>query len=161
MSRVEEVVLQVQRLRRTGPVLVGISGFRGAGKSTLTRELLAAIPGSTRVRGSDFVDPNTGLDRGRLSAQVLTPFRDERTDAVLLIDAADLFHPDLVDAFTLRIWVDTPLTVASARGRARDRERGRDTDTLWTEVWTPADFDFAARFAPRERADLHVITIAR
>lgn len=142
-------------------MLVGISGFRGAGKSTLVRELLAAIPGSTRVRGSDFTGPSGGLDRGRLHTQVLAPFREERTGAVLFVDAAELFHPDLSDAFTLRIWVDTPLTVASARGRARDRAFGRDTDALWTRVWAPADFDFAARFSPREHADLRIVTIAR
>jgi uridine kinase len=185
MPGMDDILDAVDRIHRlSGRVIVGISGFGGSGKSTLARSLNTAIPGSARIRGDDFLDPDLsherstdwdGVDRLRLRREVLDPFRDGRPGTfrrfdwggrrlgpaepipdvdVLLIDAIGLFHPELDGALDLTVWVDLDLAVATERGKTRDRELGRDHDHLWDGVWVPNERDFVARFNPRERSDL-------
>ncbi|TDE97649.1 phosphoglycerate transporter [Occultella glacieicola] len=168
-----------------GRATIGISGYAGAGKSTLTRALVGRIPGATRLRGDDFLDPARshrrspdwdGVGRDRLREEVLRPhLRGDRTiryrpfdwsrrepgepvtlptGDVLVLDAIGIFHPDLLDLFSLTIWVEADPEDAVRRGMARDRALGRLHDRLWTEVWAPNDVEFAARFAPAGRAEL-------
>lgn len=166
------------------PIVVGISGYAGSGKSTLTRELVARIPGSIRMRGDDFLDPTRshrrstdwdGVERTRLVAEVLKPFREGTpgsfrrydwtarrlsapepvpTGSALIVDLIALFHPDTAGSLDLRIWCDLDLATAQRRGMARDAAAGHDHARLWEEVWTPNDRDFDARFAPRHAADV-------
>lgn len=182
--RPTEIIDSIENLRRHSPaIVVGVSGFAGSGKSTLTRRLTASIEGSARVRGDDFLDPQRshqrssdwdGVDRLRLRREVLDPYRQGRPgqfrrfdwgtrqlgppeaipDAqVLLVDAIGLFHPELDGVFDFTIWVDLDLSTATERGKARDRKLGRNHDRLWDEVWVPNDRDFALRFDPRATAD--------
>jgi uridine kinase len=167
------------------PVVVGISGYCGAGKSTLARELTDLMPGAVRMRGDDFLDPVRshqrssnwdGVERERLVATVLEPFRAaehgtfQRYDwacrqlgapepvpqaEILIVDLIGLFHPEALPALDLRIWCEADLEVAAAQGRERDRELGRRHDRLWADIWIPNDRDFAARFDPRAQA--HVL----
>jgi uridine kinase len=184
----ETIVDEIDRLRAGSPrVLVAITGFGGAGKSTLTRALVDTVPDSVRLRGDDFLDPQRshrrstdwdGVERGRMRAEVLEPFRrgdavrfrpydwdagelgpttSLPTASVLLVDAIGLLHPDLVGCFDLTVWVDVDLETAGRRGLERDRTDGHDHDRLWAEVWTPNDRDFAEQFKPRERADLRYV----
>lgn len=179
------IIDTIEELSRHSPaIVVGVSGFAGSGKSTLTRELAASIKGSARIRGDDFLDPHRshqrssdwdGVDRLRLRGEVLAPFRQGRPGLfrrfdwntrrlgapeaipqaeVLLVDGIGLFHPDLDGVFDLRIWVDLDLGTATERGKARDRRLGRNHDRLWDQVWAPNDQDFATRFDPRASADL-------
>lgn len=71
------------------PIVVGVSGYCGAGKSTFARALVerATDGGVVRIRGDDFLDPVrshlrssdwNGVERGRLADEVLRPFRDGR-----------------------------------------------------------------------------------
>lgn len=191
MATFDEVLAAIEALRARSPrVVVGVSGFGGAGKSTLTRRLLAEVPDSARIRGDDFIVPSlarqrssdwAAVERGRLRVEVLEPFRDGRPGtfrpydwatgtrgpaeplpdaAVLVVDAVGLFHPDLDGMLDLRVWVDVDLDTATERGRARDRRRG-DADTdVWDEVWAPNERDFAERHRPRESADLRYVALA-
>ncbi|GAA1778371.1 AAA family ATPase [Agromyces lapidis] len=168
------------------PIVVGISGYCGAGKSTLARALVARDGGIVRIRGDDFLDPVlshrrsidwSGVERERLADEVLRPFRAGRSSEfrpydwsarrlgeprplpsaeVLVVDLIGLFHPDTVELLDLRIWVDLDLETAARRGKARDEALGRRHDRLWDEVWVPNERDFAERFRPRERAHLSV-----
>ena len=184
-SQVRVIIETIENLRRHSPaVVVGVSGFAGSGKSTLTRRLAASIEGSARIRGDDFLDPHRshqrssdwdGVERIRLRREVLDPFRQGRPGQfrrfdwstrqlgppepiphaqVLLVDGIGLFHPELDGVFDFAIWVDLDPGTATERGKARDRELGRNHDRLWDEVWVPNDRDFLARFDPRATADL-------
>lgn len=167
--------------------LVGISGYGGSGKSTLTRSLLEELPGARRIRGDDFLDPPrvfersehwAGVDRVRLRDEVLEPYRRGRAvvfrrydwsagrlgdpeplpeTRILLVDLIGLLHPELGGCFDLTVWVDTDLATATERGKARDRALGNDHDRVWDEVWAPNERDFEQRFSPRDAADLRFV----
>jgi uridine kinase len=166
------------------PIVVGISGYGGSGKTTLARELVAELPGAVRMRGDDFLDPARshvrstnwdGVDRRRLVSTVLAPFRAERPSefrrydwsarslgmaeplpqaTVLVLDLIGLFHPEALPAIDLAVWCDVDLGAATQRGIARDKDLGRDHESLWREVWVPNEIDFAARFAPQVAANV-------
>ena len=164
------------------PVVVGVSGFCGAGKSTLAREVVDRVEGAARMRGDDFLDPARshrrsgdwdGVERDRLASEVLQPFRARRAGTfrrydwsrrglgdpeplpragVLVVDLIGLFHPDVLALLDVTVWVDLDPDVAAERGKARDTALGRRHEHLWDDVWVPNDYDFAARFAPRAAA---------
>ena len=85
MATFDEVVERIDALRDgKRRIVVGISGFGGAGKSTLARRLVEALPGSARLRGDDFLEPGlvgersddwSAVERRRLREEVLDPFR--------------------------------------------------------------------------------------
>ena len=185
MTDVQDVVAAIEQRRgELARVVVGISGFAGAGKSVLARRVVDSVHGAVRVRGDDFLDPARvhrrsgdwdGVDRERLRSEVLEPFRAGRDvevrrldwdtgklgeptplprASVLVIDAIGIFHPDLLPWFDLSVWIDADLRVAQHRGMTRDRAAGLDHDHLWTDVWSPNDREFEQVFSPRTRADL-------
>ena len=191
MASFHDLVRAADELRSRMPrAVVAISGFGGAGKSTLARRLVAAAPGSVRMRGDDFIVPAlagersgewSAVERRRLRREVIDPFRvgmpstfrrydwstgelrsaEPLPDAgVLVVDAVGLFHPDLDGSIDLRVWVDLHLELATQRGKARDRLAGNDHDRLWDEVWVPNERDFAERYRPREAADLRYVASA-
>ena len=185
VADLEDIVETIARLRESSPrVVVAITGFGGAGKSTLTKTLAERVPESVRLRGDDFLDPMRshvrspdwdGVERGRIRSEIIEPFRRGEpavyrpydwdvgelgapvtlpSAAVLLVDSIALVHPDLEGCFDLIVWVDVDLETAGVQGRERDRRAGNDHDALWDEVWIPNDRDFAVTYDPKGRADL-------
>lgn len=182
----DDVLEQIVERERASdrPITVGISGFCGSGKSTLTRGLAAALPKAVRMRGDDFLDPARshrrssdwdGVDRKRLVSTVLEPFRDGRTSqfqrydwarralgpeeplpqaTTLVVDLIGLFHPEALPSLDVTIWCDVDLDTAARRGIARDRDLGRSHDALWHDIWLPNERDFEQRFTPRDTAGL-------
>ncbi|RLQ85507.1 phosphoglycerate transporter [Mycetocola zhadangensis] len=178
---ISECSLQLDR-----PITVGISGYCGSGKSTITRQLLNDLPGSIRMRGDDFLDPARshvrsndwdGVDRERLARDVLKPFRSSQATQfrrydwarrelgdleplpqanVLVVDAIGLFHPDTLPALDLTVWVDVELDIAAERGKRRDRSLGRNHDSLWDDVWIPNERAFDKYYRPRSEARFFV-----
>ena len=185
MSNVVEIVDAIDRsCEQLGRVAVGVSGYAGAGKSVLARQLVDVVDDAVRLRGDDYLDRRRvhrrssdwdGVERHRIRDEALEPFRagvpvavrplDWSTGrlgaptplpraSVLVLDAIDIFHPELLPWFDLTVWVDVDLDVARAQGMARDRAAGRDHDTLWTDVWTPNDREFEQRFFSKNSADI-------
>jgi len=185
MSNVVEIVDAIDRsCEQLGRVAVGVSGYAGAGKSVLARQLADVVDDAVRLRGDDYLDPQRvhrrssdwdGVERRRMRDEALEPFRagapvavrplDWSTGrhgvptplpqaSVLIVDAIGIFHPELLPWFDLTVWVDVDLDVAQAQGMARDRAAGLDHDTLWTDVWTLNDREFEQTFSSRSFADL-------
>ncbi|WP_010203220.1 uridine kinase family protein [Salinibacterium sp. PAMC 21357] len=179
------ILANISELKKAeSTALIGVSGFGGAGKSTLARDLTHALSGGVRIRGDDFLDPDRshrrssewdGVERVRLRDEVLSPLRlgvsgsfrrfdwstrglgvaEALPDAeFVVVDAIGLFHPELDGAFDLTIWIDVDLEVATAQGKSRDQRLGRDHEALWDEVWVANERDFVERFDPRGSADL-------
>ena len=176
--------IETRRHEAARPIVVGVSGYGGSGKSTLTRQLVARLPGAVRIRGDDFLDPTRshkrssdwdGVERLRLVSEVLTPVREGRTSMfrpydwsrgelgvaeqlpyaeVLIVDLIGLFHPDALPSIDLSIWCDLDLETSAQRGIDRDAGMGRIHDGLWRDVWLPNERDFEDQFAPRTRADV-------
>ncbi|WP_040165857.1 uridine kinase family protein [Microbacterium gorillae] len=189
MTTLTETIDTIERVRTTAghPIVVGVSGFGGSGKSTLTRKLVERWDGALRLRGDDFLDPTRshrrstdwdGVERDRLAREVLRPFRERRPSTfrrfdwstrsladpepvpageILIVDLIGLFHPALADDLDLRVWCDVDLDTATARGLARDAALGRDHTALWREVWVPNERDFAAQFDPRGAAEVRYV----
>lgn len=177
-------VISERRLERGRPIVVGVSGYAGSGKSTLVRDVVAGDSTMVRMRGDDFLDPSRshrrssdwdGVDRRRLVDEVLAPFREERegrfrrydwsrrelgepepvpAGEVLIVDLIGLFHPEALPALDLTVWMDVPLEIARGRGMRRDEELGRDHSRLWEEVWVPNEVDFDRHFSPRGAAEV-------
>ena len=164
------------------PATVGLSGRGGSGKSSLCRELAAAMPGVAVVAGDDFLDPVDcavvtddwrGLDRARIARELIGPFhrgevvRWQRLDwdsgslaetcelppaGVLVVEGVGVVHPAL--AWDLTVWVEVDAAAALEQGIRRDRDAAIDDEVTWREVWGPTDDAFVARFRPAETADL-------
>ncbi|MGC4047503.1 MAG: hypothetical protein QM758_27220 [Armatimonas sp.] len=159
--------------------MIGISGFGGAGKSTLAGQLGTAINAPVvsidcfwlperDVLGDDW----PCFDRERLAREVLLPWRagqevryqmgdDREADhggwrtvplcSRLIIEGCSVFHPVLLPLLDFKIWLEVPLEIATARGIARDSAQfGVDMTSHWKERWEPNERAFLERFQPQE-----------
>src|SRR5688572_1470 len=96
MTGVGHVVAAIEHLRgERGRIVVGISGYAGAGKSMLARQIVDEVSDAVRVRGDDFLDPARvhrrsrdwdGVERHRMRTEVLEPFRAGRPVTVRPLD---------------------------------------------------------------------------
>ncbi len=146
----EKIISQILDLPR--PVLIGISGFGGAGKSSFAKALGVAI--NAPVIGVDSFQKDGAFDTeysfweimdfARLEKEVLQPSRDNQkviqyghfnvpsksisetreieNSGKIIIEGVGLFRPELLKYFDYKIWVDCPLEESIARGKKRDRE---------------------------------------
>ena len=155
--------IEVRRAERGGgPIVVGISGYGGAGKSTLARELLELVSGSVRMRGDDFLDPSRshrrsadwdGVERSRLVEEVLDPFRDRRSSMFRRFDwnARALGEPEpiptgdvlIVDQPRLFLTVGLPGTGKTLEARRIEVENS--ALRLTKDEWVKALYGLANR----------------
>jgi uridine kinase len=166
-------------------VFVGIDGPGASGKSTLAKQLSAALGAAYLVHVDDFYLPSsrrserlgeTGaqFDLPRLAAQVTEPasrgedIRYQRYDwthddlaewieipkeASIIVEGVFSLTAELRAAYTFKIWCVADPAVRLARGIARDGEEARSD---WTNVWMPAEDDYAQSQRPDLLADLVV-----
>lgn len=157
--------------RLPGPVVVGIDGPGGAGKSTLAAALQAAWPGSSVVHTDDFASWDDPVDWWpRLLEQVLLPLsrgeeaRYQRYDWVerrladwltvkpgrVIVEGVSSTRREFDSYLSYRIWVETARQERLRRGLERD---GADALPQWNE-WMAAEDAHFAQDQPVERADL-------
>ncbi len=143
--------------------IVGISGYGGAGKTTVATALHDQLEGSVVLSGDGYLreQPPTSrsdewsvMDRERLRRDARAAARTSGLSAVI-VEGLGLFTPDLLETFDLTIWIDVDLDAATAQGMWRDEHVWRNPQVeLWLEVWKPNDADFFARFRPDLVADV-------
>ncbi len=177
---VSDVARLVRPVAESRAVVVGISGFGGAGKSTLAARLQEQLPGSVVIPGDEFLlerpprsrsDHWSVVDRDRLRQQVLEPARRGaqvgfqvwdpaaqrlgpwvRLDqpTVIIVEALGLYVPELIELFDLRVWIDVDLDTATRRGMWRDEHVYGNPQT---ELWLQVWKPNDADFFTRFRPD--------
>jgi len=168
------------------PVLVGIEGMGGAGKSHLAGLIAAARSDVTVVHGDDFYGPEERdwrswtpeqgyqryFDHGRLEAEVLRPLhrgepgRFQRYDwdarelnGMVNVPAEGVVVVEGVYVLRprLRRYWDLSALVSTPRGERQRRLYARgENDPGWIERWTAAEDHYLSVDPPEAVADLVV-----
>jgi len=177
----DDILDAIKKLKHsTGPILIGIEGFGGAGKSTLAHKLKDALGNSYIIQTDDFVihekltlvSPDMECyDLKRLEEEVLTPvttgktahFRKLNWDTFelgepievptadyIIVEGITAFYPSIAKYYDFKIWVDTPIEVATQRGREKDA--GTVNEQHW-DLWSKNDLAYKAKYRPEEVAD--------
>ena len=163
------------------PAIIGVSGFGGAGKSSVASLLGGRIDAPVVGVDSFFKDRTIShythweiVDFQRLEREVLQSFierksvryghfdwgmntigasRDVPVTDRLIVEGVGLFRPALLGYFALMIWVDCPLPEAIKRGKKRDREEyNNPQDEAWDGIWKRNDEEYFHKFNPKSTA---------
>ena len=162
------------------PILIAIEGYGGAGKSTLASKLAQELGDAYVVGIDDFIVKEKltetswdkgSFDRERLEQQVLKPLRSGQTASYqkliwadnslsdyvavpevryVIIEGISSYHPNLAHYYDYKIWVDTPMGIAKARGHARDGSN--ENARLW-DLWAANDLRYQEKHHPEVIAD--------
>ena len=179
MNIPEQLIQRIALL--PSPAIIGVSGFGGAGKSSVAAMLGGKI-GATVVGVDSFFKDRTIsnyayweiVDFQRLEREVLQPFLERKSVRYghfdwgkntigesrevpvtnrLIVEGVGLFRPVLLGYFSLTIWVDCPMPEAIQRGKKRDREEyNNPQDEAWDGIWKRNDEECLAKFNPKNTA---------
>lgn len=154
-------LVDAARAVAAGPVLVGIGGRGGAGKTTLAGAL-----GADAIVSTDEFWDGRGFDIDRLGREVVWPLargevarfasfdwaarapqgrRVVEPAGTIVVEGVCALHRSLRDAYAVRVWVEASAEKRLERGVARDGEESRAT---WLEVWMPAENRYVAADDP-------------
>ncbi len=161
-------------------ILIGIEGFGGSGKTTISQQLADKLGASYIIHIDDFIvkekldepDWDTGVfDHARLEKQVLIPASSGRQITYqkllyepnrlgepitvppvqyIIIEGISCYVPSIRQYYDFTIWVDTPIRIAKSRGIARDGTHGSAAD--W-EAWAQIDIKYQKKYHPELAAD--------
>jgi len=176
----DEVAQTIKKRPKGKLTLIAIEGFGGAGKTTFAERLSQALGSAYVVNIDDFIvkekltEPSWdkgGFDRERLERQVLLPASKQEpvkyqeliweTNTLsepkivpqvdyLIVEGISSYHPNLAHYYDFKIWVDTPIEVAKARGKARDA--GNENADKW-DMWAENDLRYQEKYHPEQQAD--------
>jgi uridine kinase len=157
---------------RTGTRWVGVDGFGAAGKTTLARGIVAALPGAQLVAVDDFARADRpDWHRELFATTVLEPLlagrrvRYQRWDLLsdrgldwvevrpgtpLVVEGVSATDVRVPVPWDVVLWVEAAEEVRRARIAARD-----DPGLLvrWEREWWPSEEAYAAAQQPWARAD--------
>ncbi|HLY31265.1 MAG TPA: hypothetical protein VKQ36_09560 [Ktedonobacterales bacterium] len=179
---IEHIAAKITHLAgKTKPILIGIEGYGGSGKTTIAQQLANALGDASMISLDDFIvkeklaEPSWdggAFDRARLERQVLRPARygqpvayqrlDWATNTLgdpvavpsvtyLIIEGISAYHPSIEQYYDFKIWIETPLATAQARGHARD---GSNENVGYWELWAQNDIAYQQQYHPEQRADI-------
>jgi uridine kinase len=167
---------------RHGPVLIGVDGLGGSGKSEFAARLKQQLPDAVIICMDDFIVKDKMqatswdegvFDRARLEREILQPLTHQKkasyekldwddntlsspqtvpSAAYVIVEGTTALHPDIAHYYDYTVWIDAPAEVAMQRGMARDRQAGNTNDALWP-IWANNDTDYQDRHHPQEGVD--------
>jgi uridine kinase len=70
-----------------------------------------------------------------------------------MLKGISALHPNLLEHYDFRVWVDCPLETARDRGSVRGYAKGNDQTEVWTTRWLPNDRDCFQKYRPDRLAD--------
>lgn len=171
---IDRVVLLADE-RRGATTFVGIDGPGAAGKSSLARDVAAAVPGSVIVAVDDFARPSVPeWDWARFQREVADPLLTGRSaryrawhwDAdspgelrvvpparLVIVEGVSATRREVRLPWAMTVWVDAPAEVRLQRARDRD---GEAMLSVWLERWIPSEEAYVEREHPQQRVDLVV-----
>lgn len=184
MKNIEELANHIRSSVNDGErFVIAISGFGGAGKSTLSEQLSTLLGNATLIHCDDFIasDEDGALEGHHLNWEVLEdqvlrpaktalkltsriydwptnkPVREKvlANKYIIIEGSIWLLQTKLKQYFDLTIWVNVPQDIANARGKKRDAEEyGVNHDALWDNVWGPRENDSFNTLRPDKIADI-------
>jgi len=152
------------------PIVVGIDGYGGAGKSTLAALLSTRIPGCQVIPTDDFASWEDPLGWWpRMMREVFSPLAEGRVPeyqrydwidrvrrdwvrvegSVLIIEGVSATRREFRPYLDARVWIECPREVRLARGLLRD---GPEAIQNWL-AWMEAEDEYVLQHRPREGAD--------
>jgi uridine kinase len=178
---VQDIANQITNTEtNTHPVLIGVEGFGGSGKTTFATKLCEVLGSAYVVNIDGFIvkekitEPSWdkgGFDRQRLEKQVLLTATTQQSVQYqeliwetnklsapkvvpsvdyLIVEGISCYHPDIAHYYDFKIWVDTPIKLAKQRGRARD---GSNENAQYWDLWAENDIAYQAKYHPEQQAD--------
>jgi len=182
INHIEKLVEEIGKRSNNKRFVVAVSGFAGAGKSTISGKLASILKNSLVIHVDDFIiadengaKPGYPHDWENFERLVLSKLRDapkvtSRTfdwksnkivdesievQRYIVVDGpSELFQDAFSQYLDLLVWVDVPQDIANARGMKRDREKYNvDHDDLWKTVWSPKEIKNFNVIRPDLKAD--------
>jgi uridine kinase len=177
-------ILEAKIKKLSKPTLVGISGFGGSGKSTfaisLGEKLKAQVVGVDSFAKHDIHKDYEFweiIDYNRLNKEVIQTFlsnnqlikyynqdwkqstkkNEIKHNGTLIIEGIGLFRPELMQHFSLTIWIDCPIEEVTLRGKRRNKDQhNTNHDEYWDGIWQKNDLQCFESFSPKQNADFIV-----